>query len=175
MMYWERTAGQKCTHTNSSFLLEQWFLSVAFSCPNLPLLTFPSPLSPLPQQIAKTLEHTYPYTHNLHFPTHSFHFCWLSSAARSVGPPNLLGSLSALQPQLEVPLSWLLPAPRTPALSLWAVDSSSLFKFHLKSVPLGFPLRSALDAKSFGRLCIKGVIGTNGTHKSIALNLHDFG
>lgn len=129
----------------------------------------PSHLPP-PQQIAKSLKHK--YTHNLHFPTHSCHLFWVSSTVLSVGPPISLAPFLPYSPSWTFRSRWLLPAPRAPAPSVLAADSSSLFKSHLRSVPLGFLLRSALHAKCFGRLGIQ--VGTDGTYKSIVLNLHDF-
>lgn len=176
----EREQQIRNTHTNRPFcyLNKDSSWAVAFSFPILFLLT-----SSLPQETTKSLKHT--YTHNHSFPAHSFHLSWVSSAvivASSMGPrhpPHTHTPISSLSFSITAPagsfaLAGTVPASRDPAPSLWAVDSSQLFKSHLKSFPLGFILRSALHAKCFGTVCIKGVIGTNGTHKSIVLHLYDF-
>lgn len=150
MICWKRAANPKHTHENGSFatwtLLGQClFSNVAFSFPNLPLVTFP-----LPQRNSQGsgthvhVQPSFPYPFfplilgELHCHRGLLH-----------GTPNLLGSLSPLHPQLEVML--LLAPPQLPA---WLPPSELLIhhsssNLTLKASP-GFYLAVSTQCKMFG-------------------------
>lgn len=171
MICWERTANQKHTHRKIVLrLLEQWFfLHVANKSVFSPSTSaWQTAKSPARLLMARLSFPPVPSTYSSVFPFH---------CSQHREPPNLLGLLSPLLPQLEV-LPWLAQPQfphRLPPSELSDL-SPQLFKSHLKSFPPpGFILLSPLNAKCFGTLCIKCVIGTNGAHESIVLNLRDFG
>lgn len=115
-----KESSQSIIHTKMVLLLPEHYLDND-SSRMLPFLfqifLFSPSLSP--KETAKALEHT--CTCNLHLPTHSFHLSSVSSiviTACSMGPPNLLGSLSPLHPQLEVVVLLAHPSSRPGSLPL---------------------------------------------------------